>query len=420
MLSPFKQSIKALRANLGRTILTTLGIVIGIATVILVLSAGAGFRGLIDSQVNSLGSNTLFVETRVPPTTKNRNAGAAQADTGRAASSVAITSFKLNDLEEIKLLGNIKNAYGMVTGIGVASYRNAAKSIIYYGASATRFDIDKGTLNRGRFYTSVEDSGGAQVVVLGSKIAADLFGADDPLKKLIRIGSLNFEVIGVYNPRGGIGGGGADTDNNVYMPLGTAQKKMLGIDHLLVGIVELKDVNSADATAENIKILLRRNHKISDPVKDDFFVMTQAEALGTFNTIFGGITALLIAIASISLIVGGVGIMNIMYVIVTERTSEIGLKKALGAKNSDILGEFLIEAVLVTVIGGVIGIILGGFLGWIVSLIATYSGLTWIFSVPLYAIAIGFGVSAAIGIGFGVLPARSAARLDPIEALRYE
>lgn len=420
MFSPFKQSVKALQSNLGRTILTTLGIVIGIATVILVLSAGAGFRGLIDSQVDALGSNTLFVETRVPPTTKNRNAGAAQADTGRAGSSVAITSFKLSDLEEIKQLGNIQNAYGMVTGMGVASYRNTAKSIIYYGASASRFEIDKGTLNRGRFYLPTEDSSGAQVVVLGSKIAGDLFGADDPLKKLIRIGNLNFEVIGVYNPRGGIGGGGADTDNNVYIPLGTAQKKMLGIDYLLIGIVELKDVKSADATAEDIKILLRRNHKITDPAKDDFFVMTQAEALGTFNTIFGGITSLLIAIASISLVVGGVGIMNIMYVVVTERTSEIGLKKAIGAKNSDILYEFLIESVLVTLLGGIFGIILGAFLGWVVSLIAANNGLAWEFTVPPYAIAIGFGVSATIGISFGVLPARSASYLDPIEALRYE
>ncbi len=420
MFSAFKQSVKALRANLGRTILTTLGIVIGIATVILVLAAGAGFRGLINSQIDTLGSNTLFVETRVPPTTKNRNAGAAQADTSRVGSSVAITSLKLRDLDGIKQLGNVQNAYGMVTGIGVVSYRNTAKSIIYYGASAARFEIDKGTLKKGRFYTTSEDNGAAQVAVLGSKIASDLFGADDPLNRLIRIGNLNFDVIGVYNPRGGLGGGGADTDNNIYLPLGTAQKKMLGIDYLLVGIVALDDIKLADATAENIKIMLRKNHKITDPVKDDFFVMTQAEALGTFNTIFNGITSLLIAIASISLVVGGVGIMNIMYVVVTERTSEIGLKKALGAKNSDILFEFLIESVLVTIIGGIIGIIFGSFLGWVVSLIAIQSGLSWVFSVPPYAIFLGFGVSAAIGISFGVLPARSASHLDSIEALRYE
>lgn len=420
MISAFKQAIKALSANLGRTILTTLGIMIGIATVILVLSAGEGFRGLINAQVDSLGSNTIFIETRVPPTTKNRNAGAAQADTSRAASSVVVSSFKTRDLDDIKKLGNVNNAYGMVTGLGVVSYRDTQKSSIYYGASAERFEIDRSILKEGRFYTSSEDAGGAQVALIGSTIAKDLFGQDDPLGKLIRIGNLNFQVIGVYAPSGGIGGGGGSNDDNIYMPLGTAQKKMLGIDYLLIGIVQFKDINLADATSENIKILLRRNHNITDPVKDDFIVQTQAEALSSFNTIFGGITILLIAIASISLVVGGVGIMNIMYVVVTERTAEIGLKKALGAKNADILNEFLIESVLVTILGGIIGIILGGFLAWLVALVATASGLTWVFSVPPYAIAIGFGVSAAIGISFGVLPARSAARLDPVDAMRYE
>jgi putative ABC transport system permease protein len=165
---------------------------------------------------------------------------------------------------------------------------------------------------------------------------------------------------------------------------------------------------------------LAYNHNITDPAKYDFTVESQAQALATFNVIFNGITILLIAIAAISLIVGGVGIMNIMYVVVTERTAEIGLKKALGAKNSDILSEFLIESILVTLIGGVIGIIFGGFLGWVISLIANAAGLAWTFSVPLYAILLAVGVSAAIGISFGVLPARSASKMDPVEAMRYE
>jgi putative ABC transport system permease protein len=165
---------------------------------------------------------------------------------------------------------------------------------------------------------------------------------------------------------------------------------------------------------------MRRNHNIADPAKDDFTVTTMAEAMDIFNTIFNGITILLICIAAISLVVGGVGIMNIMYVIVTERTAEIGLKKALGAKNSDILSEFLIEAVLVTLLGGILGIILGALLAWLVYFVAISSGLSWAFTVPLYAILIGVGVSSIIGISFGVLPARSASNLDPIEALRYE
>jgi len=412
ILKILKQAMKALSSNPVRTVLTTLGIVIGIATVILVLSAGAGFRSLINDEIKSLGSDTLFIKTRVPPTTKNRGS------TLTPGISIGITTFKQRDLDDIKKLNNVVNDYGMVTGMAVASYRNNQKNAIYFGSSAERFVIDQHTLKEGRFYTPSEDSGAAQVVILGSKIASDLFIQDDPVGKLVRIGNLNFQVIGVYNTQGSVGGDGAD--DSIYMPLGAAQKKMLGVDYVTVAVVQLKNTNLSDATAELIRLTLRHNHNITNPDKDDFIVMTQAQVLDIYNTIFNGITILLIAIASISLVVGGVGIMNIMYVVVTERTAEIGLKKALGATNSDILNEFLIESVLVTIIGGIIGILLGAGMGWIVYFIAVSNGLAWVFSVPLYAILIGVGVSGTIGISFGVLPARSAARLDPIEALRYE
>ncbi len=414
MFNSFKQSFKALRANPARTILTTLGIVIGISTVILVLSAGAGFRSLINSQVASLGTNTLFVQTRVPPTTKNRASGAAS---GPQDSLITITTLKNTDLEDIKRLPNVASDYGMVTGLKVVSFGDTAKSVIFYGASAARFDIDTGTLAAGRFYTVGEDAGAAQVVILGNTLATDLFGQEDPIGKLVRVGELNFQVIGVYNTRGGLG---SDEDSALYMPLGTAQKKVLGIDYLLMAAVQVNDINTGDITAEDIKTLLRQNHHITDPDKDDFKVQTQAQALDSFNTIFNGITILLIAIAAISLIVGGVGIMNIMYVVVTERTAEIGLKKALGATNANILSEFLIESILVTILGGIMGVIIGGGLGWVVAKIASSQGLTWQFSVPGYAIGLAIGVAAVIGITFGVLPAREASKLDPIEALRYE
>jgi putative ABC transport system permease protein len=414
MFNAFKQSIKALSANPGRTVLTTLGIVIGIATVILVLSAGQGFRSLINAQVDVLGTNTLFIQTHVPPTTKNRASGGGS---GPQDSLITITTLKNRDLEDIKRLPNVVDDYGVVSGQKVVSYLDTAKAVIFNGDSAERFNIDKGTLKEGRVFTAVEGAGAAQVAILGSNLASTLFNQDDPIGKLIRVGDLNFQVIGVYNSRGSLGG---NEDDLLYIPLETAQKKILGIDYLLYSVVQIRDINLGDATAEDIKIALRHNHNITNSDKDDFSVQTQAQALGTFNTIFNGITILLIAIAAISLIVGGVGIMNIMYVVVTERTSEIGLKKALGAKPSDILSEFLIESIMVTVLGGVIGIILGSFLGWVISLIAQSANLDWVFSVPLYAIALAFGVSAAIGIGFGVLPARQAAKLDPIKALQYE
>jgi len=419
MFKVYQQSIKALTANPLRTILTTLGIVIGIATVIMVLSAGAGFRSLIDDQLSSWGTDTLFIETRVPPTTKNRASdNAISADFSRATSTVQITSFKTTDLDAIKRLNNVSGAYGIATGLAVASYRDNAKSIIYYAAGAEMFSIDKHTLKSGRFFTRAEDAGANQVVILGNSLADDLFGQEDPLEKLVRIGNLNFQVIGVYDPQGSMSSGGVD--DSLYMPLITAQKKLLGVNYITVGVVQMTDVDLGEFTAESIRETMRRLHSITDPEKDDFTVTTQAEAMNTFNTIFNGITILLIAIASISLIVGGVGIMNIMYVVVTERTAEVGLKKALGATNSNILREFLVESVLVTVLGGVLGIFFGAILGWLVSIIAGYAGLTWTFTVPVYAIIIAVGVSGAIGIAFGVLPARSAARLDPVEAMRYE
>jgi putative ABC transport system permease protein len=415
MPNAFRQSIKALRSNLGRTILTTLGIMIGIATVILVLSAGAGFRVFVNDQIASLGTNTLVITTKVPPTTKNRAAGKTSGiGSGNFNASVAITSLKVKDLEDIKRLANVTNDYGMAAGQAVASYRDAKKSEMFIGASAARFDIDKGTLKDGRFFTDGEDQGAAQVVLLGSNVADELFGQDPPIGKYLRLGTLNFQVIGIYSPRS------QEMDDMIFMPLVTAQKKMLGIDHIIRAVVEMRDTNLAEATADDVRNVLRHNHDITDPAKDDFMVATQADVLGTLNTIFNGITILLVAIAAISLIVGGVGIMNIMYVVVTERTAEIGLKKALGAKDSDILNEFLVESVLVTVLGGVIGIILGAFLEWVLAAIATASGLAWPFTLPLYAVAIGVGVSAAIGISFGVLPARSAAMLSPIEALGHE
>ena len=411
MLNAFKQSFKALFANKGRTILTTLGIMIGIATVILVLSAGAGFRALIDKQVAAFGTNTLYVQTKVPSSNKTIAAN-DNVNTG-----VVITSFKQRDLDSINRLPNVVGSYGIVIGQAVASYRSNQKTIAYMGSSADRFKIDQSTLKSGRFYTEAEDNSGAQVVILGNKIGSDLFKQDDPLGKLVKIGTLNFLVIGVYNPSSGLGGG---NDDYAFIPLNTAQKKMLGINYLIEAVVQIKDLNLSDLTAQDISSAVRRNHGITDEAKDDFKVTTQAQVMDIFNTIFNSITILLIAIAAISLIVGGVGIMNIMYVVVTERTSEIGLKKALGAKRSDILFEFLIEAVLVTLLGGFIGIMFGAFLSWILTTVAIQSGLAWTFVIPLYAIGIGFGVSAVIGIGFGVFPAINASKLDPIEALTHE
>lgn len=416
----FKQAIRGIKSNPSRTFLTTLGIMIGIGTVILVLSAGEGFKSYINAQVEAFGSNSIIVETSVPASTKARSSGASESGNANssAMNAVPVTTLKIRDVEDIKQIPNVKNAYGASMGQQVVTYKGVSKTSFIFGASSARFDIDKGIIEKGRGYSEQEDKSLAQVAVLGSSVASDLFGENNPLGQLVRVGNYNFEVIGVYESKGSFGP--MNEDEQVFIPVTTLQKKIQGIDYLIYLVVELQDNSKANATKLDIIDTLRRNHYITDPARDDFKVNTQEESLNTFNTILQAITFLLIAIASISLVVGGVGVMNIMYVVVTERIGEIGLKKALGAREKDILYEFLIEAVLLTIIGGIIGIIGGSFLSFIVSKIMQSTGLDWKFIVPISGVILSVSVSMIIGIVFGVFPARNAARLDPIVALNRE
>jgi ABC-type antimicrobial peptide transport system permease subunit len=416
----FKQAIRGIKSNPSRTFLTTLGIMIGIGTVILVLSAGEGFKSYINAQVEAYGSNSIIVETSVPASTKARSGSASESSNANSsgANAVPITTLKIRDVEDIKQIPNVKNAYGASMGQQVVTYKGISKTSYIFGASASRFDIDKGVIANGRGYSEQEDKSLSQVAVLGSKIATDLFGENNPVDKLVRVGNYNFQVIGVYESKGSFGP--LSEDEEVFIPVTTLQKKIQGIDYLIYSVVELENNSKANATKLDIIDTLRRNHYITDPSRDDFKVNTQEESLSTFNTILQAITFLLIAIASISLVVGGVGVMNIMYVVVTERIGEIGLKKALGAREKDILYEFLIEAVLLTIIGGVVGILGGSFLAFIIAKFAQSTGLDWKFVVPLSGVILSVSVSMIIGIVFGVFPARNAARLDPIVALNRE
>lgn len=420
MNNNIKQAIRGVKSNPSRTFLTTLGIMIGIGTVILVLSAGEGFKSYINSQVDAFGSNIIILETSVPDSTKARsNSGVGSKEANSSAmNAIPITTLKMRDVDDIKNIPNVNNAYGASIGQQVVTYKNVSKNVFIFGASADRFSIDKGVIEQGRGYTTQEDKALAQVAVLGNTLATSLFDGVDPIGKLIRIGNYNFEVIGVYAKKGGFGP--MNDDDQAFIPVTTLQKKIQGIDYLIYSVIGLIDNTKADATALDVADVVRKNHYITDPTRDDFKVTTQAESLGTFDTILSAVTFLLIAIASISLLVGGVGVMNIMYVIVTERIGEIGLKKALGARNRDILNEFLVEAILLTIIGGVVGI-MGGALGaYIISKVAQNFGLTWKFIVPLWGVIIAVSVSAIIGIVFGVFPAQNAAKLNPIEALNKE
>lgn len=420
MKSYFLQAIRGITHNKSRTFLTTLGIMIGIGTVVLVLSAGEGFKSYINAQIELYGSNTIYIETIIPASTKQRNANAdtsSNLQNHAASNAVPIKTFKNKDIQDIKNISNVKNAYGAAIGQQIVSYGNVSKNVFIFGADASRFDIDKGVIASGRSYTEEENRALSQVAILGHDIAVDLFGENDPIGKLIRVGNYNLEVIGVYEFRGGLG---ANDDQQIFIPITTLQKKFLGIDYLFYGVTELDDINKADTTALDIADMLRRNHNIDDPIKDDFSVKTQAQSMKTFNIILSAVTFLLIAIALISLVVGGVGVMNIMYVVVTERIGEIGLKKALGARNKDILFEFLIEAVLLTLLGGVVGILGGALFAYVVAKVAQNYNFTWSFIVPIYGIILSVSMSMIIGVVFGVFPARSASKLNPIEALNKE
>ncbi len=416
ILELIKISFTSLRANLLRTSLTVLGIVIGISSIIIVFSAGEGIKSLILAQVESFGTNIIETETKIPSTKKG---AAADTQSGAAmAQGVQVTTLTLDDMEDINNIPNVKRSYANILSQDQASYENESKKVFLLGASSAYVDIDKSEIDYGRFFTEAEDKSLAQVVVLGSKIKDKLFGDSDPIGKSVKLHSSKYVVIGVMKPRGAVMT--MDFDDYVYVPIRTLQKKIMGINHVLYMVHELEDVSLADDTAEEIKYILRANHDISDPAKDDFRVTTMQEMMSMLDTVTGALTLLLLAIVAVSLVVGGVGIMNIMYVIVSERISEIGLRKAVGAKYADIMLQFLTESVLVTLIGGVVGIVLGVIVSLGIAFGAKKFGLDWDFIIPLRAYLTALGFSIVFGIFFGIYPARKAAKMSPMEALRSE
>ena len=418
----FKIAWQAMRSNLVRTGLTGLGIVIGIASVIIVFSAGEGIRGLVLSQIESFGTDIIEVEVKVPTgkkTSSNTDTSGAMAQ----AQGVQVTSLKLDDLEEINKLPNIKGSYAGVTSQEQIGNGSELRKAYLLGTNASYIEIDKSKVAVGRFFTEEEDRSLSQVVVLGSKMKNKLFGDSEAVGQSIKIRQKKFRVVGVMEERGAAMA--MDFDDFVYVPIRTLQKRLMGIDNILYMVSEVRDLSRAEETADEIRILLRERHDIipnapGDLGKDDFRVVTMAEMMKTLDTITNALTILLLAIVAISLIVGGVGVMNIMYVVVSERTAEIGLRKAVGAKYFDIMMQFLMESVLVTVAGGAVGVFFGLGVSFLISLVANNFGYSWRFSVPISAYVVAIFFSVLFGVAFGLYPARRAAKLDPITALRNE
>lgn len=413
-------------ANKVRTSLTALGMVIGITAIMIVFSAGEGIKQILNSQVESFGTNIIHTEVKTPT---NKSKGNADASGAMAiAMGTQITTLKLKDLEDIEKLPNITGGYGVVMGQDLATYGPERKKITLMGVSPSYINIDKSEIEAGRFFTEQEDKSLDKVAVIGSKIKNDFFGDQDPIGKEIKIGKNKFQIIGTLKERGG--GMGMDYDTYVYIPVRTAQKKVLGIDYLLYMEATFKDASQQDDTAEQMREILRSNHDITpdiDPAtgkpllnKDDFRTVTMDEMLSILGTVSAATTYLLLGIVAISLLVGGVGIMNIMYVIVSERTREIGLRKAVGARLHDILGQFLLESVFVTLFAAIIGMTLGTAISYLMAIVAQSQNLEWNFVMPIRAYATAIIFSALFGVVFGLFPAKKAANMDPITALRNE
>lgn len=410
----FKMANEALWRHKLRAVLTILGITVGITVVIVVLSAGQAIEGFITGQVSMFGTDWVEIEVKVPSTSQ-----VSMENAVGMAQGITVTTLKLSDAEELKDYPNVKNYYAGNAGQEVVSYQDKNKLTMYFGVSASFADIDTGEIAEGRFYTEAEDKGLAKVAVLGSNLKKTLFGDEDAIGQKIKIKNQSFKVVGIMKERGSAGV--FSMDDIVYLPTRTVQKLILGIDYLSFIMFQVKDTSLSNQTVDDMTLMMRDLHKISDPNRDDFAVMSAQQSMQIMDTITGAIKLLLLAIAMISLIVGGVGIMNVMYVSVAERTFEIGLRKALGAKYANILNQFLTEAVIITFLGGWVGVGLGVGISWLISFVATnYLGFTWGFYLSINYIALAVGMSVAVGLIAGLYPARQAANLNPIEALRKE
>jgi putative ABC transport system permease protein len=411
-----KLAFKNLWANLTRTALSLLGIVIGVMAIVFVMSLGEGVRRFVMSQVELFGTDVINIEVKTP-NADHESAENASSQLGGAQ----ITTFKIEDAEEVAKLGNVKNWYAGGFGQDIASREGKNKTVMIFGVTAGISDVDKNfEIEKGEMFSEEDDKSLKQVIVIGKKVEDDLFGNESALGKKLKINNQSYRVVGVLKERGG--GGVLDFNSLVYMPMRTLQKKVMGTDYVSFAIFTVKDATKMDLTVLEMDDVMRDQHDIDDPDDDDFDVMSIAEAIDMVGTIINTMNILLVAMTSISLIVGGVGITNVMYVAVAERTFEIGLRKSVGAKSSDVFKQFLAEAVFLTFAGGFLGVIFGFAFSKIAEFIAIQKlpGIVLEFPLTTEAVVLSLLFSVITGIVFGMKPAITASKLSPMEAMRKE
>jgi len=417
MFNQFKQcirtSITALLVNKTRSFLTMLGIIIGVGAVIVIMSVGAGAQSLILAQVKTLGTNIIGVfpgksEEKGPPA---------------SVMGIVITTLTYEDaiaLRDPKNVPNIVDVVGYTKGVATVSWKNNSYDTTLSGCTAGYPKVENGKVEKGRFFTEDEEKNLSKVAVLGSTVKKELFGESEAVGQRIKIKKHVFKVIGVMKERGTVTF--QDHDDQVFLPVKTMQKLIAGVNHLGLIRAKVDKEENVKQAMRDVKITLRERHSITDQsgASDDFTVHSAAEAMDMIGTITNALRYFLAAMAALSLVVGGIGIMNIMLVSVTERTREIGLRKAIGANNFNIMSQFLIEASAITLLGGIIGIIGGIIISSVIAAGAHFLGYDWDFIISPLSIILAVAVSTLVGLVFGLYPAYKAARLQPVEALRYE